>query len=125
MKISNVALHAMPSRFQGTRNGSCGLLQQTCCDGRINEQFLGMLNRTSSDLLGSIEDHGAYPPPKAVHRANAEATIRCLCASIHDNWSPGLDAPASVRPSQAIRTSPFLPVFGAVLASICSEYLFR
>src|SRR5260370_27268949 len=102
MKVSNVVLNATPSRFQGTRNGSRCLLQQTCCYGRINEEFLGMLDRTSSDFLSSIEDHRAYPPPKAVHSADAEATIRCLCASIHDNWSPGLDAPASVRPSQAI-----------------------
>src|SRR6266404_9935461 len=91
-----------------------------------------MLDRTRSDLLGSVEDHGAYPPPKAVHRANAKATIRWLRAPTHDNWSPGLAAPASVRASRgsacsrryistAFVTSPFLPFFGAV----SGVYLFR
>ena len=60
-----------------------------------------MLDRTPSDFLGSFEDNKALSlPPKAVHIvANVEATIRWLPASTHDDWSPGLDVPASVRPS--------------------------
>src|SRR6266851_9566897 len=81
-----------------------------------------MLDRTRSDLLGSVEDEGAYPAPEAVHRANAKARIRWLRAPNHDNWSPGLAAPASVRASQgsacsrryistSFVTSPSLPLF--------------
>ena len=44
----------------------------------------GMLDCAASDLLGSVEDRRAYPPPKAVHRAKAEATMRRSRASIHD-----------------------------------------
>jgi len=43
-----------------------------------------MLDCTAADLLGSVEDRRAYLPPKAIHGAEAEATIR-LPASIH-NW---------------------------------------
>src|SRR5712664_4050823 len=53
-----------------------------------------MLDRAASHLLGSVEDRRAYPPPKAVHRANAEATIRRPCASIHDGSSSAQNARA-------------------------------
>src|SRR5712664_4015195 len=43
-----------------------------------------MLDRAASHLLGSVEDRRAYPPPEAVHRADAEGTIRRPRASIHD-----------------------------------------
>src|SRR6266852_4746935 len=43
-----------------------------------------MLDCAASNLLGSVEDRRAYPPPEAVHRANAEATMRRPRASIHD-----------------------------------------
>src|ERR1700687_2544424 len=43
-----------------------------------------MLDCAASNLLGSVEDRRAYPPPEAVHRANAEATMRRSRASIHD-----------------------------------------
>jgi len=49
-------------------------------------QFFAMQDRTVRDLLGSTVDRKAYPPPKAVHRANLRAAIR-PCSFPHDDSS--------------------------------------
>src|SRR5260370_32965429 len=59
-----------------------------------------MLDCAASNLLGSVEDRRAYPPPEAVHRANAEATMRRSRASIHDG-SPLAQNALAVRTNRA------------------------
>ena len=39
------------------------------------------------DLLGSIVDSRAHPPPKSIHRVDSEATFGRPGASIHDDSS--------------------------------------
>src|SRR6266699_445780 len=53
----------------------------------INMQFVAMQDRTVCDLLGSIVDSRAHPPPKSIHRVDSEATFGRPRASIHDDSS--------------------------------------
>src|SRR6266702_2985498 len=50
-------------------------------------QFFAMQDRTVRDLLGSIVDSRAHPPPKSIHRVDSEATFGRPRASIHDDSS--------------------------------------
>src|SRR5712692_4643719 len=50
-------------------------------------QFFAMQDRTVRDLLGSIVDSRAHPPPKAIHRVDSEATFGRPRASMHDDSS--------------------------------------
>ena len=47
-------------------------------------QFFAMQDRAVRDLLGSIVDSRAHPPPKSIHRVDSEATFGRPRASIHD-----------------------------------------
>src|SRR5205823_1890108 len=53
---------------------------------RVNQQVLRMSDRSAPNLLGCIEDKGAYAPPEAVHRANSEAAVG-PSSSRHDDLS--------------------------------------
>jgi len=65
-------------------------------------QFPGMQDRTARDLLGSIVDRRAYPPPAPIHRANSETTIRRLIASIHDDSSSAQNHRPVPAPARSI-----------------------
>src|SRR5215472_4135477 len=70
----------------GKRNRSRSLLHKSCCYGRVNEQVLGMPDRSARNLLGRIKDKRAYAPPKAVHGANSKAAVMPT-PSRHDDLS--------------------------------------
>jgi hypothetical protein len=65
-------------------------------------QFFAMQDRTVRDLLGSIVDSRAHPPPKSIHRVDSEATFGRPRASIHDDSSSAQNRRPVPTPTGAI-----------------------
>ena len=65
-----------------------------------------MQDRTARDLLGGIVDRRAYPPPKAIHRANSEARFGRPHTFIHDDSSLSPKSPAGAGANRVDQLSP-------------------